>query len=135
MTNKSIKEIGQEIQERFSWDKISDNLPMILAAGVGLYILDKSIDISSKVKLLSVGTKTLNKAEFFEIVDTIGDNMQIIDLALKSFGVEIDEVDLKKVADFLQNVGTGGKYIDQLYDLITKKFGGKLGYSGNGKSI
>ncbi len=119
-----IKEIGEVIKENLTWDKIGENLPLILAIGAGVYILDKSIDISGKVKLLTAGTERLNEAKFFEGIDTIGDNIQLIELILKQFKIEIGGDDLKKVADFLQNLGTAGKYIKQFVDMLKNKFRG-----------
>lgn len=135
MKETSLAEIGEKVKSRLSWDKIADNLPIIATIALGLFVLDKSIDIGGKVKILTEGSKRLNQAEFFEGVDTVGDQIQLFDSILKCFDINLGEFDLKRIGDFFQNLGTSGKYIKQLTDIFKDKFGGSFsGSSGSSGS-
>ena len=75
--------------------------------------------------------KPLNRNQFSETIDTIGDNLQLLDFALKAMKVE--NVNLKPLADVLQNVATASKYVFTLFDTIKSKTGqgqgqGQIGY-------
>ena len=134
MVQTSIEEIGEKIKSGLSWDKVAENLPAIAVLALGLYILDKSVDVSSKVKILTQGSRKLNQAEIFEGIDTIGDHIQLFDSILKVFKIELPQTDLDKIADFLQNVGTSGKYISQFLDILKGKFGSFSFGSGAGST-
>jgi len=120
---KTLEEIKEKIVENLSWDKIIENLPTVLLIAIGVYILDKAVDIESKIKPLTETSQRLSKAEVFEALDTIGDYIQVIDLGLKQFGISMNEVQLKKIADFLQNIGAAGKIVTPFIDAIKGKLG------------
>ena len=111
-------EAKYKYKKYFSWEKILENLPFILAVGGGVLILDKLIGIGAMLEPMFKKRRRWKKKKTFEAIDTAGDNIQIIDSLLKLVGLELDGDELKKVGDFLQNVGTGGKLIVSLYELM-----------------
>lgn len=127
------REAKEKIKEYVSIDKIVENLPMILLIGGGLLLLDKLLKIGVKLEPFFRRRRKFRKNRFFEIIDTLGDNIQIFDMIAKLFKIEFSKVELKKIGDLLQNIGTGGKHISTLYDLIQPKVGGLLGRRDSGR--
>ena len=125
-----VRNIGEKIKEGLTWEKLGDNLPAVITIGGIILILDKLVGLGDKLKPVTNWVKGLNEAEVYETIDTVGDNIQLVDLALRAFKVEIGKDDLKKIADFLQNVGTGGKYLSKLLDVVREKVpkGRRIGY-------
>ncbi len=124
---KNIAEYKDKLKEWFSWDKIQENLPAILAIGGCVLLLDKLLDLSTKLKPVYKKVKELNKNEIFETIDTGGDQIQFLSKmftpALKLLKIEVDETQWHALADFLQNVGTAGKDLGAIIDLFKGKIG------------
>lgn len=121
-------DIKEKLLKAFKWDSLLDNLPMILAIGGGIMLLDKFVDIGTKLEPVYRKVKKWNSDGIFEIIDTIGDNIQLLDSIFKTFKINLKGDELDKLADFLQNVGTSGKYITQMWSLIVPKLK-KMGIS------
>ncbi len=98
-----VRDIGEKIKEGLTWEKLGDNLPAMLAVGGVILIADRLLGLGDKLKPVMNWVKSLNEAEVYETIDTVGDNIQFIDLALRAFNIEIGKEDLKKLGDFLQN--------------------------------
>ncbi len=129
-------EIKDKLQNTFKWDNLLQGLPAILLLGGGIILLDKIIDISSKLEPVYSKVKRWNQDGVFEIIDTIGDNIQIVDLILKALKINLSDNELKRVADFLQNLGTVGKHVIALWSLIAPKIKGlRTNTSGNYKEL
>lgn len=125
-----VRDLGEKIKEGLTWEKLGDNLPAVITIGGIILILDRLVGLGDKMKPVTDWVKGLNEAEVYETIDTVGDNIQLVDLALRAFKIEIGKEDLKKIGDFLQNVGTGGKYLSKLLDVVKGKIpkGRRLGY-------
>ena len=126
----NVRDIGVKIQEGLSWEKLGDNLPAVITVGGIILILDRLVGLGDKLKPVTDWVKGLNEADVYETIDTVGDNIQLVDLALRAFKIEIGKEDLKKIGDFLQNIGTGGKYLSKLLDVVKGKIpeNRRLGY-------
>ncbi len=132
-----IEEAKMKAEKILSWQNIANSLPLILVIGVVLIIVDKIVGISEKIRPKWQSRKRYRKNVLFEVIDTIGDNIQLISGFIKLLGIDLGEDDLKKIADFLQNLGTGGKTLNALYDLIKPILGGvgNKGKRGNYKEL
>ncbi|MBD3156624.1 hypothetical protein GF369_02225 [Candidatus Peregrinibacteria bacterium] len=129
----NLDEIGEKIKDAFSLDKMIDSLPMMLLVGGGLWIGSRVLDLGEKLEPVYNWVRRYNRDEFFEMVDTFADNMQFIEKTLKTFDIDLGNFDLKKVADFLQNVSAGGKWLAMLYDTVFSKF--SKGNGGRGQKM
>ena len=126
-------EIREKIQKKFNWNTILENLPTIALIGGGILVLDKLVDLGTKLEPVYKKVKNWNADGIFEIIDTVGDNMQIVDLILKALKIEISSDELKKASDFLQNLGTVGKHVNALWSLIAPKIKkARIGASSSG---
>jgi len=114
-------EMKDKLKEKLSWENISESLPVILVVGVALLLLDKLLSIGAKMEPFFKKRKRFRKNRMFEIIDTIGDNIQLIDSVVKLLGIDLDDIQLKKIGDFMQNIGTGGKHLANLYGLLGLK--------------
>lgn len=114
--------IKDKLMKMFKWDSVLDSLPTIALIAGGILLLDKIIDISGKLEPIYKKVKRWNKDGVFEIIDTIGDNIQILDLILKAVKIDLSGDELDKLADGLQNLGTIGKHVSALWSLIAPKF-------------
>ncbi|MBA7566088.1 hypothetical protein ES708_07775 [subsurface metagenome] len=126
-----LVETKDKLKKLFSWEKIAENLPMIVGLGVGLVVLDKVIGIGEKLAPMYEKVKRWNSDGVFEIIDSVGDNIQFVDLMFKAFDVDLGAGGLKKLADFLQSLGTGGKHLSKLIGLVDMKK--LLGVGGSGR--
>lgn len=126
-----LVETKDKLKKLFSWEKISENLPMIIGLGVGLVVLDKLIGIGEKLAPMYEKVKYWNSDGVFEIIDTVGDNVQLVDLIFKAFDVDMGGDSLDKLADFLQSLATGGKHLSKLIGLVD--VGKLLGAGGSGR--
>lgn len=113
-----VNEAKAKLQDAFSLEKIASNLPILLMIGAGILIVDKIVGIGVKLEPINKRIRKWNRQAVFEIIDTVGDNIQLLDTILKSLGIDIGEVSLHKLSDFLQNLATGGKHIGTLYDIM-----------------
>ncbi len=126
-----LVETKDKLKELFSWEKIAENLPMIAGIGVGLIVLDKLIGIGEKLAPMYEKVKHWNSDGVFEIIDGVGDNIQLVDLIFKAFKIDLGGDSLDKLADFLQSLATGGKHLSKLIGLVdVSKL---LGAGGSGR--
>ncbi len=58
----------------------------------------------------------------FESIDSVGDQLQLINEISTKLGLQITDAQIKKIADFLQNVGTIGKNANKLVEAIKGKW-------------
>ena len=116
-----LVETKDKLKELFSWEKIAENLPMIAGIGVVLIVLDKLIGIGEKLTPMYENVKHWNSDGVFEIIDTVGDNIQLVDLIFKAFKIDLGGDSLDKLADFLQSLATGGKHLSKLMGLVDFK--------------
>ena len=134
-----VDDVKAKFQEAFSLEKISSNLPIIAMIGAGILIIDKIVGIGVKLEPINKRVRKWNRQAIFEIIDSVGDNIQLLDTILRSFNINLGENNLKRLADFLQNLATGGKHIGTLYDLIKpsimKARGGVQPKLGNYKEL
>jgi len=126
-----LVETKDKLKGLFSWEKVAENLPMILGLGVGLVVLDKLLSIGKKLEPMYEKVKHWNSDGVFEIIDTVGDNIQLVDLIVKAFDIDLGGDNLDKLADFLQSLATGGKHLSNLLNLID--IGKLLGVRGSGR--
>jgi len=126
-----LVETKDKLKGLFSWEKVAENLPMILGLGVGLVVLDKLLSIGKKLEPMYEKVKHWNSDGVFEIIDSVGDNVQLVDLIFKAFKVDLGSDSLDKLADFLQSLATGGKHLSKLMGLID--FKKLLGAGGSGR--
>ncbi|MBA7521569.1 hypothetical protein ES705_13676 [subsurface metagenome] len=126
-----LVETKDKLKNLFSWEKIAENLPMIAGLGVGLVVLDRLLSIGVNLEPLYKKVRQWNSDGVFEIIDSVGDNIQLVDLILKAFNVNVGEEGLKKLADFLQSLGTGGKHLSKLMGLVN--LDKLLGAGGSGR--
>lgn len=124
-------ELKDKLGSIFKWDALLENLPGILLAVGGIILLDKLVDIGGKLEPVYKKVKEWNKDAVFEIIDTVGDNIQLLDLILKAVGVDLNEGQLDRLADSLQNLGTVGKHVSRLWSLIAPTL--VMGKTGSGK--
>ncbi|TKJ26216.1 MAG: hypothetical protein CEE42_05235 [Promethearchaeota archaeon Loki_b31] len=126
-----LVETKDKLKKLFSWEKIAENLPMIAGLGVGLVVLDKLLSIGEKLEPVYEKVRNWNADGLFEIIDTVGDNVQLLDLTLRAFDVSVGKDSLDRLADFLQNLATGGKHLSKLMGLIN--LDKLLGAGGSGR--
>lgn len=122
-------EAKEKLMEAFSLEKVASSLPTLLLIGAGILIIDKIVGIGVKLEPINKRVRKWNRQAVFEIIDSVGDNIQLLDTILKSFGIDIGEDNLHKLGDLLQNLATGGKHIGTMYDLLKPslmKAGGSL---------
>lgn len=126
-----VDEVMVKFKDAFSWEAVVENLPAIAGIGVGLIIVDRLLGIGERLGPVYEKVKDWNSDGFFEIIDTVGDNIQLVDLILKAFNVDLGGRNLDKIADFLQSLATGGKHLSKLMSLlgIDKLLGGRSGGS------
>jgi len=115
-----------KLRDYFSWENIVDNLPAIFTIGGILLLLDKLLSISAKLQPL-VRKRRFRKNKMFETIDTVGDNVQLLNSIVKLTGLELSGDELKKIGDVLQNIGTGGKHLANFYELLGIGKGSKRG--------
>ena len=127
-------EAKDKLLKTLKWDNIVNSLPLIALIGGGILIVSKVVDIGTKLAPLYKKVERWNKDAIFEIIDTVGDNIQILDIALKALKLDLSDDQLKKLADTLQNIGTAGKHMSRLWDLIMPSLKGKFG-SGSAQSV
>ncbi len=125
-----IRDVGEEVKEKFSWDSVLENLPAIAAFGIGIFIIDKMVDIGGKLKPLGDFLRKYNESDILEFVDTVGDNMQLFNRILGLFNISIAEVDLDKIADFLQDTAAVGKLVSTIFGGFKGRFKHKGKRSG-----
>ncbi len=113
-----VNEAKAKLEYMFSLEKLTSNLPMLLAIGAGILIIDKIVGIGVKLEPINKRIRKWNRHAVFEIIDTVGDNVQLLDTILKSLNIDVGENNLHKLSDFLQNLATGGKHIGTLYDML-----------------
>ena len=123
-------ELRDKVLSKFNWSTLLENLPGIMAVAGGVLILDKLIDLGTKLAPVYKKVQNWNKDGVFEIIDTVGDNIQLVDLVLKAFKIDLGSDQLDKLADGLQGLATAGKHLSRLYELIAPS----LRRSGSGGS-
>lgn len=126
-----VDEAKVKLQNLFSLEKVAENLPIIIGLGVGLIVLDKLLDLGTKLAPVYEKVKQWNSDGVFETIDSVGDNIQLVDLFLKAFKINVGDKNLDKLADFLQSLATGGKHLSKLWGLID--IGKLLGAGGSGR--
>ncbi len=126
----NIEEAKEKAKDYLSWNNIFESLPIVIVFAIILFAVDKIVNISGKIGSSSrfKRRKRYTNKILFEVIDSLGDNIQLLDGALGMFNIKLGDNDLKKAADFLQNLGTGGKRLDDLYQLLKPIIsrGGKL---------
>jgi len=126
-----FEELKTEIKKYFNFNNIIDSLPAIGLVAGGVLFLEKILGIGEKLKPAYDVVKQYNKEQFFELIDTIADNLEFIDMKLKVFNLDAGDV-IKKIGDFLQKIGVAGKYIGQFTNVLPNNLSGLL--SNKGKS-
>lgn len=130
-----LVEVEGKLKDLFSWNKVAENLPMIAGVGIGIIVLDKLLSIGAKLEPVYKLVKQWNSDGVFEIIDSVGDNIQLVDLMFKAFKINVGGENLDKLADFLQSLATGGKHLSKLMGLIgLDKLVGKRGSGRGSKS-
>lgn len=122
-----VEEAKEKVMDFFSWEKVAESLPLLAGVAVGLIVVDKLLNIGEKLAPVYDKVKDWNSDGVFEIIDTVGDNIQLLDMIFKAFKVNVGDRNLDKIADFLQSLGTGGKHLSKLMGLvdIDKLLGGR----------
>jgi len=122
-----VDEAMVKFKEFFSWEKIADNLPMLAGVAVGLIIVDRLLGLGERLAPVYDKVKDWNSDGVFEIIDSVGDNVQLLDLVFRAFKINLGGRNLDKIADFLQSLATGGKHLSKLMALIDidKLLGGR----------
>lgn len=129
-----LVETKDKLKDLFSWEKVAENLPLIAGIGIGLIVIDKLLGIGKKLEPMYEKVKHWNSDGVFEIIDTVGDNIQLVDLIFKAFKVDVGGDNLDKLADFLQSLATGGKHLSKLMGMVDLSTLLGAGGSGRGKS-
>ena len=131
-----VDEAKGKLMDIFSWERIAENLPLLLGFAGGLVIIDRLLSIGERLEPVYEKVKRWNSDGLFEIIDTVGDNIQLLDLVLRAFKVNLGDTNLDKLADFLQSLATGGKHLSKLIALIDvdKLLGGRSGGRSGGSS-
>ena len=108
----TIEEIGQKVKNFFQLENWMDSIPIMLTVGGGLLIGNQVLGLGEKLKPVYEWMRQYNKQEFLEFIDTVADNLELVDKVAALFGIEDVGEWTDKIADWLQEVSALAKWFN-----------------------